>query len=187
MNSFVEAPVMPRLAKGLRESRDSDLPAMMHIFNETAASGANSPVVRPMTLEEVTFYINLYKRDGLPVYVYERRGEVLGWLSINRFSWGTQACYQTGEAAIYVRRDHYGSGIGVALGRGAVILGRQVGLENLVAWIMAANVPSQRIVTAIGATLWARLPNIARFGEQRADVLLYGLPLSVPVSAPAPD
>ena len=43
---------------------------------------------------------------------------------------------------------------------------------------MAANLPSQKIVTAIGAHLWARLPNIARFGEQRADVLLFGLPLT---------
>lgn len=187
MNSFVYRHSLQRLPRGIRESTDDDLPAMMSIFNETAASGANSPVTRPMTYEEVKFYVNLYKRDGLPVYVYERRGEVLGWLSINRFSWGTQACFQTGETAIYVRGDHYGSGIGVVLGKATVLLGRQVGLENLVAWIMAANLPSQKIVTAIGAHLWARLPNIARFGEQRADVLLFGLPLTGSHNVPVQD
>lgn len=177
MNGFIAKSFPETLPRGVRESLDSDLPAMMEIFNETAGTGANSPVTRPMTLEEVTFYINLYKRDGLPVYVLERGGQVVGWLSINRFSWGTQACRNTGETAIYVRADRHGSGIGVRLGHATVVLGRQFGLETLVAWIMAANVPSQHIVQSIGAKLWARLPNIARFGEERADVLLYGLPL----------
>ncbi|MFJ4143872.1 GNAT family N-acetyltransferase [Pseudomonas sp. NPDC089734] len=186
MNSFVAKPDLPRLPKGIREFTENDLEAMMKIFNETAATGANSPVTRPMTYEEVKFYVNLYKRDGLPVYVYERRGEILGWLSINRFSWGTQACYKTGETAIYVRGDHYGSGIGVVLGRATVMLGQQAGLENLVAWIMAANTPSQKIVTAIGAQLWARLPNIARFGDQQSDVLLFGLPLGPVQNVPVP-
>ncbi|GFM65445.1 GNAT family N-acetyltransferase [Pseudomonas cichorii] len=184
MNSFVPNPELPRLPRGIREFTENDLEAMMNIFNETAGSGANSPVTRPMTYEEVKFYVNLYKRDGLPVYVYERRGEVLGWLSINRFSWGTQACYRTGETAIYVRGDHFGSGIGVLLCKATVILGQQAGLENLVAWIMAANTPSQKIVTAVGAHLWARLPNIARFGEQRSDVLLFGLPLGQSLNVP---
>ncbi|WP_085583664.1 MULTISPECIES: GNAT family N-acetyltransferase [unclassified Pseudomonas] len=177
MNGFNRRALPATLPRGVRESCDADLPAMMEIFNETAGTGANSPVTRPMTLEEVTFYINLYKRDGLPVYVLERGGEVVGWLSINRFSWGTQACRHTGETAIYVRADRHGSGIGVRLGHATVILGRQFGLETLVAWIMAANRPSQQIVQSIGAVLWARLPNIARFGEERADVLLFGLPL----------
>lgn len=177
MNGIVRRALSQTLPRGIRESCDTDLPAMMGIFNETAGTGANSPVTRPMTLEQVAFYINLYKRDGLPVYVLERGGEVVGWLSINRFSWGTQACRNTGEAAIYVRADFHGSGVGMRLGHAAVILGRQCGIETLVAWIMAANLPSQRIVQSIGAKLWARLPNIARFGEKRADVLLFGLPL----------
>ncbi|MGN7738557.1 GNAT family N-acetyltransferase [Pseudomonas sp. 22526] len=177
MKRIVRRALPQNLPRGMRESCDADLPAMMEIFNETAGTGANSPVTRPMTLEEVTFYINLYKRDGLPVYVLERGGEVVGWLSINRFSWGTMACRNTGETAIYVRADCYGRGIGIRLGHATVILGRQFGLETLVAWIMASNVPSQHIVQSIGAVLWARLPNIARFGEERADVLLFGLPL----------
>jgi phosphinothricin acetyltransferase len=185
MSSLKQGVPRQVLPRGVRESTDADLPAMMAIFNETADTGANSPVTRPMTLEEVTFYINLYKNDGLPVYVIERGCEVVGWLSINRFSWGTQACRNTGEAAIYVRADHYGRGVGVRLGQASVILARQYGLETVVSWIMGANKPSQHIVQAIGARLWARLPNIARFGETRADVLLFGLPLYEELPSPA--
>lgn len=180
MNHFIAIPpqapaqILPR---GFRESTDSDLPAMMDIFNETAGTGANSPVTRALTLDEVAFQINLYKSDNLPVYVLERGGKVVGWLSINRFSWGSQACHTTGEMGVYVRADHYGTGTGVHIARAAVILGRQHGLETIVGWIMAANLPSQRMAQAIGARLWGRMPNIARFGQKRADVLMFGLPL----------
>ncbi|MBV4464925.1 L-amino acid N-acyltransferase YncA [Pseudomonas sp. F-14 TE3623] len=180
MNDFIAiTPATPAqiLPRGIRESTDSDLPAMMEIFNETAGTGSNSPVTRALTLEEVAFQINLYKCDKMPVYVLERDGEVLGWLSINRFCWGSQACHTTGEMGIYVRADHCGTGMGVRLARTAVILGRQYGLETIVGWIMAANLPSQRMAQAIGARLWARMPNIARFGQKRADVLMFGLPL----------
>ncbi len=95
------------LPKGLRKYTENDLADMLEIFNETALTGVNSPVTGPVSIEELGFYLNYYKKDGLPVYVLERAEKLLGWLSINRFSWGTKACGNTGEVSIYVRKAFF--------------------------------------------------------------------------------
>ncbi len=161
------------LPKGLREYTENDLADMLEIFNETALTGANSPVTGPVSIEKLGFYLNYYKNDGLPVYVLERAEKLLGWLSINRFSWGTKACGNTGEVSIYVRKAYYERGVGCQLAQACIPLGRASGIETLVSWVMADNVDSQ-ITEAMGSELWCRLPKIARFGDKRADVLLYG-------------
>ncbi len=162
------------LPKGLREYTENDLADMLEIFNETALTGANSPVTGPVSIEELGFCLDYYKKDGLPVYVLERAKKLVGWLSINRFSWGTKACGNTGEVSIYVRKAFYGRGVGCRLGQACIPLARASGIETLVGWVMADNVDSQLITQAMGGELWCRLPKIARFGDKRADVLLYG-------------
>lgn len=165
------------LPRGLRPYTSADLPTMTEIFNETALGGVSSPVVRPLNLEEMTFFVSFYVKEGGPVYVCERGGEVVAWLSVNRFSWGGQACRLTGEASIYVRSDLVGSGLGLRMGRAAVVLAERYGFETLVGWVIEHNDASRRTAQGLGGTLWGRFPGIARFGEQRRDVVLYGLPL----------
>ncbi|MCX8956563.1 GNAT family N-acetyltransferase [Erwinia psidii] len=165
---------MKNIPKGIRRANTGDLKAMAFIFNETANTGMNSPVTRSVTLKEFSFYINLYQQDNLPVYVLERDGEITGWFSVNRFSWGTRACYLTGEISVYVRADCYGRGVGILLGKAALRIGRAFGLETLVAWIMASNHASQRIARYLGGEQWGFFPEIASFGKQRTSVILYG-------------
>ena len=174
MNIFLNKSTLESLPKGLRLANVGDIEAMKNIFNETANTASHSPVTRAITSEELSFYINLYQQDNLPVYVLERRGEIVGWLSVNRFSWGTMACRFTGEISVYVRADHYGSGIGVHLGRASLLIGRDYGLNTLVAWIMASNLASQRIARYLGGEQWGFLPDIACFGRQYASVMLFG-------------
>jgi phosphinothricin acetyltransferase len=166
------------LPRGVRRYTPDDVEVMMEIFNESALSGVSSPVTRTLSLKEMTFFIDFYVREGDPVYVFERQGEVIAWLTINRFSWGAQACRLTGEVSVYVRSGHIGSGVGVRLGQAAVILAERYGFETLVAWVIDHNEVSKRSVQGLGGEQWGRFPGIAHFGQTRADVVLYGLPLT---------
>ncbi|WP_155290538.1 GNAT family N-acetyltransferase [Pseudomonas parafulva] len=166
------------LPPGVRRYTPEDLPTMTAIFNESALGGTSSPVLRAFSLEEMTFFVDCFVKEGDPIYVLERGGEVVAWLIVNRFSWGAQACRLTGEVSIYVRHDHVGSGVGIRLGQAAVVLARRYGFETLVAWIIEHNAASKRGVQGLGAAQWGRFPGIARFAELRADVVLYGLHLT---------
>ncbi|MHA6494929.1 N-acetyltransferase family protein [Pseudomonas borbori] len=166
------------LPRGIRRYTEADLEAMTEIFNETAATGANSPVVRPLSVKEMTFFIDFYVKEGDPVYVLERAGEVIGWMTVNRFCWGAQACRLTGEVSIYVRHDYIGKGMGIRLGQASVILAERYGFETLVAWVIDKNEASKHMASGFGGELWGHMPKIARFGEVRCDVKLYGLPLT---------
>ena len=165
------------LPKGLRKFEPEDTEILLEILNETAETGANSPFTRPMTLDEITMMLNYWSNDNQPVYVLERKNRVLGWVSVTAFSWGTQACRQTGEISVYVKKEYHSKGLGYRLCQASIILGRRYGFENLVAWIMERNAASKMLTEAFGGTLWARLPNIARFGDRRSDVFLYGMSL----------
>lgn len=180
----------PDLPRGVRRYTPDDLPVMTDIFNESALGGTSSPVLRAFPLKEMTFFVDCFVKEGDPIYVLERGGEVVAWLIVNRFCWGAQACRLTGEVSIYVRNDHIGSGVGIRLGQAAVVLARQYGFETLVAWIIEHNEASKRGVQGLGATQWGRFPGIARFADKRADVVLYGLHLipieTTPITASAP-
>lgn len=174
MEKVLNKNTLKHIPAGLRIANENDIEAMRMIFNETAHTGENSPVTRKITTEELHFYIRLYQQDNLPVYVLERNKEIIAWFAINRFSWGTLACRQTGEISLYVRSDRYGSGLGVRLGLASLLIGRDYGLETLVAWIMASNIASQKIAKHLGGEIWGFFPNIARFGQRRASVMLFG-------------
>jgi L-amino acid N-acyltransferase YncA len=174
------------LPRGVRRYTPDDLVVMTTIFNESALSGVSSPVVRELSLQEMTFFIDYYVKEGDPVYVIEREGAVVAWLTINRFCWGAQACRLTGEVSVYVRHDHIGGGVGIRLGQAAVILAERYGFETLVAWVIEHNEASKRGVQGLGGEQWGRFPGIARFGDVRADVVLYGLHLTPIESRPEP-
>ncbi|GGJ78815.1 GNAT family N-acetyltransferase [Pseudomonas matsuisoli] len=167
------------LPRGIREFRLDDLDSMTEIFNETALRGMVSAATRTVSLEEMTFYIDYFMRLHNPVYVLERHGEVIAWLTVSCFSWGgLQACRITGEANIYARDDAIGRGIGARMGRAAVILAERYGFETLVAWIVEGNHASDQVVQGMGAEKWGYFPGIARFRGKRTSVALYGLGLT---------
>lgn len=162
------------LPQGLRQYTSDDVIAMQEIFNETAETGVNSPVLRPVSVEEMDRHLAYCKNSGLPVYVMEREGEIAGWLALNRFCWATEACGCTGEMSIYIKQAYIGRGLGRSLAQACVHLARERGLEALVGWVMAENYASQALMERLGFQLWSRLPKIARFGDKRQDVLIFG-------------
>ena len=169
------APTRKRVA--VRKYQCDDLPVVTRIFNESALGRISSPVTGPVSEKQMGFMLDYYVKDGCPVYVVERDGTLAALLCINRFSWGTQACRLTGECSVYVQQQIVGRGLGMRLAPVAIALARDYGFETLVAWVLERNRASRRSVEALGASLWGRFPGIARFEEQRLDVLLYGLHL----------
>lgn len=165
------------LPHGLQAFAADDLEAMRSILNETIDTAINSTLTETISAQQFAYVVNGYQRQGFPLYVLKRRGEVIGFVWIHSFCWGGDACKRTGETVLYLRKDHQGRGTGVVLARAAILLARRYGFESIVVWILEGNDAAVRIAQAMGLERWGYLPQVARFGEQRRSVNLYGLTL----------
>ena len=68
----------------IREAKESDLPAMVEIYN-ASTGGVASTNVRPATVVRSTGWFRQHKAAGRPVLVAEGEGKVVGWLSLRPF------------------------------------------------------------------------------------------------------
>lgn len=167
-----------KLPKGLRKFVPTDAPSIFKILNETALTGQNSPFVKPLSVKELASMLAHWVQNNDPIYVIERQGQVVGWLSITPFSWwGRQACSITGEVAVYISQSHISKGLGYRLSQAAILIAKQHGYKNIVTWILEKNSASKALSKAFGGDLWGVFPKIACFGNVQSDVHLLGMSL----------
>jgi phosphinothricin acetyltransferase len=95
----------------LRDSTDTDLPAIQAIYAHHVLHGTGSFELEPPTLQEMAQRRNDVLRNGFAYLVAERAGETVGYAYVNYFR--TRPAYRnTVENSIYVRNDQRGRGVG---------------------------------------------------------------------------
>jgi L-amino acid N-acyltransferase YncA len=106
------------------------------------------------------------------VIVWEEGGVVAGWGSISRTM--VRAAYRySGELSVYVHPQWRRRGIGEALLRELVSLGRSNGFHTLVGFISTDNGPSVRMVEKLGFRQAGLLEEIGRKFDRWLSVAIY--------------
>src|ERR1700737_8102 len=98
----------------IRLAHDSDLPAILEIYNDIIVHTPSVYDYKPHTLEMRKAWYDAKGKDGLPVFVAEEEGKITGFSSLGPFrAW---AAYKyTVENSIYVSAAKRGKGIGKLL------------------------------------------------------------------------
>ena len=122
----------------IRKAGIQDLPAILTIYNDVIVNTTAVYDYKPHTLEMRTAWFNTKKEQGIPVFVAEENGEILGLSSFGPFrAW---AAYQfTVENSIYVASDKRGKGLGKLLMPPIIDAAREMGMHTMVAGIDASN------------------------------------------------
>jgi len=133
----------------VRSATTEDLPSILGIYNEavlntTATAETN---IEPLAVREGWFEHR--RKLGLPVFVAEEDGRVVGWSSLSPYSSRTGYRF-TAEDSIYVASDCRGRGIGKALLAALVSAARECGLHSLVAKIDGENAASIYLHEQVG-------------------------------------
>jgi len=120
-----------RIRKALRR----DVPEIQAIYNHSVLHDTGSYDYEPRPIGERYAWFEDHERSGLPIYVAEAGGDVVGWSSLSRFRPRPGYRY-TVEDSIYVRDDHRRAGIGrVLLERVVHDAGAVLGMKTVVAVI----------------------------------------------------
>lgn len=156
----------------IRNAVESDLPAIVAIYNHAIAAHTITADVEPVTVESRLDWFHSYS-DNYPLWVLERDNQVAGWLGFKVY-YGRAAYRSTVEFSLYVAPEFQRQGVGQTLLSYAIDHAPKLGISTLLAVVFAENQPSVTLLKKFGFEQWGYLPQVARSWGMDHDVILLG-------------
>ena len=158
----------------VRAARESDLPAVVDLFNTLLATTTIEWTDEPHTLDGRRAWLDAHRRAGHAVLVAEAGGEVVGVAAYGAFRDDERwpGYRYTVEHTIHVRRDHWGTGVGRELMDALVAHAAAAGKRVMVAAVTGENVESIRFHERIGFVEVGRLPGVGFKLDRWLDLVL---------------
>jgi L-amino acid N-acyltransferase YncA len=157
----------------IRDAVNTDLPAIIEIYNAAIATRIATAQLEPVTLENRHDWLNEHSPDRHPFWVVELDGQVAGWLSLKSFL--PRCAYRgTAELSVYVDEKFRRRGIARKLLQEAIARAPSLGINAMVGLIFAHNEPSLRLFEQLGFERWGLLPGVARLDSVERDLTIMG-------------
>lgn len=162
----------------IRDAAESDLPAIIEIFNAAVATRMSTAVLDPVSVQERREWFHEHSPDRHPLWVLELDREVAGWLSFHPFI--TRCAYRgTAEVSVYVQPEFMRQGVGRTLLNEAISRAPSLDLNVLVGLILGHNAPSRTLFHRAGFEEWGLLPRVARLDDVERDIVIVGRHLAM--------
>jgi len=156
-----------------RLARQEDLPAIVAIYNSTVASREVTADTEPVSVASRQAWFDEHTPDKRPLWVAERDGEVIGWLSYSNF-YGRPAYAGTAELSIYLHEKARGLGLGRYFLEQAIAFAPSIKVHTLLGFVFGHNVPSLRLFDAFAFERWANMPRVATLDGVERDLVILG-------------
>jgi L-amino acid N-acyltransferase YncA len=173
------APEKPRIASPaksemkIRDARETDLPAIIKIYNAAIATRISTAQLDPVTVQERRYWLKDHSPNRHPFWVLEINREIAGWLTLKSFL--PRGAYRdTAEVSVYVDEKFRRQGVGRALLAEAIARAQALGINAMVGLIFAHNKPSLRLFEQLGFEKWGLLPRVARLDNAQRDLTIVG-------------
>ncbi len=157
----------------IRDAVETDLPAIIDIYNAAIATRIATAQLEPVTLEERRDWLKEHSPDRHPFWVLEIDGHIAAWLTIKSFL--PRCAYRgTVELSVYVDEKFRRRGIAKRLIEEAIARAPSLGINAVVGLIFAHNEPSLKLFEQLGFKRWGLLPRVARLDSVARDLTILG-------------
>jgi phosphinothricin acetyltransferase len=157
----------------IRDATDSDLPAIVEIYNAAIVTRVATAQLEPVALEHCRDWLRQHSPEQYPFWVAESDGCVAGWLSLKRFL--PRCAYRgTVEVSVYVDEKFRRRGVARRLLEEAIRCGPSLGASAMVGLIFGHNEPSLALFEHLGFRRWGLLPAVAQVEGVERDLLVMG-------------
>jgi L-amino acid N-acyltransferase YncA len=143
----------------IRDASELDLATIVAIYNASIPGRLATADTEPVSVESRRGWFRDRDHSRHPVWVAEREGRVVGWLSFGKF-YGRPAYASTAELSVYVDPKAQRSGIATQL------------VES--AFVFAHNERSVALCRKFGFEQWGHLPRVAILDGVERDLLILG-------------
>ena len=149
----------------IRHAQESDLPAMLEIYNEIIINTTAVWHDEPHTLEMRKTWFAQRKEQGFPVFVAVEEEQLLGFSTIGPFRPWPGYRY-TVENSVYVAANCRGKGVANGLMPPLITAAKELNLHAIVAGIEASNEASIKLHNKFGFTEVAHFKEVGfKFGR----------------------
>ena len=157
----------------IRDAGESDLPAIIKIYNAAIITRISTAQLETVTLEDRRNWLKDHSPDRHPFWVLEIDGEVAGWLTLKTFL--PRGAYRdTAEVSVYVDEEFRRRGVGRALLGEAITRAPDLGITAMVGLIFSHNQPSLHLFAQVGFEKWGLLPGVAHLDGVERDLTIMG-------------
>ena len=157
----------------LRDARETDLARIVAIYNEAIPGRQATADTEPVSVASRLPWFAEHSPARRPLWVAEREGVVVGWLSFQSF-YGRPAYGATAEVSVYVSPGAQRSGVGRLLLARAIECAPGLGLATLVAFVFGHNASSLALFERHAFERWGHLPRVARLDGVERDLVILG-------------
>lgn len=163
----------------IRIARLEDLPAIVDIYNASIPGQRSTADLEPVSVDSRMAWFVMHAPDRRPIWVAERSGEVVGWLSFSDY-YGRPAYATTVEVGVYVAPDAQGGGVARALVAHAIAAAPALKVRTMLWITFAVNDASVALAERFGFSRWGLLPKVTELSGVRRDIAILGLELADP-------
>ncbi|MEY4938798.1 MAG: hypothetical protein RIQ93_533 [Verrucomicrobiota bacterium] len=157
----------------IRDALETDLAAIVEIYNATIPGRMVTADTEPVSVESRRAWWRAHNPETRPLWVVLEQGSVCAWLSFNSF-YGRPAYQPTAEVSVYIAESHRRRGLGRQLLQRAIAQSPACGIRTLLGFIWAHNEPSLQLFAGLGFTTWGHLPRVAVLDRVERDLLIVG-------------
>src|SRR5207302_10777579 len=157
----------------IRDAVESDLPAIIKIYNAAVATRVATAQLEQVTLDERRNWLKEHSPDRHPFWVLKIDRKIAGWLTLKPFL--PRCAYRgTDEVSVYVDEQFRRRGVARTLLEEAIARGASLQIRAMVGLIFAHNKPSLKLFEQLGFEKWGLLPRIARLENHVRDLTIVG-------------
>ena len=157
----------------IRDATESDLPAIIDIYNAAVATRLATAQLDPVTLEERRDWLKEHSPDRHPFWVLEIDRKIAGWLTLKPFL--PRCAYRgTAEVSVYVDEKFRRRGVARTLLEEAIARAPALQISAIVGLIFSHNEPSLKLFGKLGFEKWGLLPRVARLEVNERDLAIMG-------------
>jgi L-amino acid N-acyltransferase YncA len=157
----------------IRDARDADLEAIVRIYNAAVPGRQATADTEPVSVESRREWLREHDAARHPLWVLERDGRIVGWLSVSKF-YGRPAYAATAELSVYVDPAAQQGGVATALIEHALARASDLRFKTFVGFIFAHNASSVSLFRKFGFEQWGKLPRVAVLDSVERDLLIFG-------------
>jgi len=159
----------------VRDAVETDLAAIVDIYNQSIAGGWSTADTKPITATERIDWFRKHNAEKRPLWVAEVDGQMVAWIGLSSFYAGRPAYDATAELSLYVATAHQGRGIGAYLKRQMIEHCPRLGVTTLLSMHFDHNEATRRLNQRLGFQQMGHLTEIAELNGVKRGLIISAL------------
>ena len=158
----------------IRPATNEDLPIITAIYNQAVKRRGQTADLETISVEDRIEWFREHSPERYPILVAEHENDTIGWIALSAYRQGRAALKSCVEVSLYLNELNTGRGVGSDMLASMIALARELGYENMLAFIIASNEKSKGLFAKYKFEIWGKLPNVVAYDNQHFDHYIYG-------------